>query len=1090
MKAHCCIRLACASARTCWEVPWPALGALLALVLGTAGALGSEVPRILGMEHRGSEWVIRVSVPPGVARVVIEACRRDDLLAWIPRATARVTPHETEVTFSLEPDPRMEFFRVRADTSDPLPAEWYTGLTRFLAESATDPVVSRRNDDERGTLRAARSELGATVESDITRVRGDTLYFFNELRGLQVIDLAHPGGPKLQGTLPLPGSGEQLYLAGKDHAVVLMHDPCRQWSVEAESAVSVIDTQAMPPVETVRIPLKGRIVESRWVGEALYVATETWETVNDGSGSWRAGTQVASFDFTSPEAPIARGTLWFPGAGNVVTATDQFLFVAVTDYSRGWPWESVLEVLDIAAPDGTVATWVQIPLSGRVPDPFKIDLLDDTLRMVVEAVETPDAQRWVTVLETYRLSDPRSASPLPVALLDRLELARGERLLATRFDGTRGYVVTSDRADPLWLIDLSDPTDLRVAGEVEIPGWSNSLRPMGDRLLTFGLDDAQGTQVAVQLFDVSNPRGPALLAKVPLGDNASWNEATSDEKAFGMFQESCLVVVPVSEWKDSGIERGVQLLDFGRDTLTRRGLLKSAAWVPRRAILHRDSLLTISGRALVRSDIENRDQPGLVAAIELAYPVERVLLVGEHLLEFHANSVRVRRHGGIDAGVSVDLGDLSVLGAREKGGRIHLLQGRGAKVSWNYDEATATWTGRTNQSGVLLASVWDASHLPALTKIGEGLHSTDLTSVGDAEGFWLRDDLLLWASTTPLRGRWELEGVGAEDASMDSLAVVGGGFWQPWQGNLARHLTAVDVSDAAAPVIRSELILGGNGRADGTIAHAGTLVFSSRRRMESEMVGTQHVVEMAQFPGVPHLLTHTMVEADGTVWPEVLVRNEGEWWSVTHGYPIVRWWTHHELDVVDYGAGGARPVIRPPVLVPGELEGIARDGALVFTTGWVTVEDGSPIATLDASAYDGVAAHQIDRVRIANGAKAETYAVAVRGEVAYVARGGWGGEANQRLEAWSLGSNGKWLPGAVTGLGMVPNELRWFGSLLLARNGGEFDFFRSGARGEIESVPVAQVPGCFSGDLGRADGDAARGVWLPFGEHGAIRIGP
>jgi hypothetical protein len=52
------------------------------------------------------------------------------------------------------------------------------------------------------------------------------------------------------------------------------------------------------------------------------------------------GTQVASFDFASPAAPVARGTLWFPGAGHVVAATDTFLFVAVADDSPAWPWRS------------------------------------------------------------------------------------------------------------------------------------------------------------------------------------------------------------------------------------------------------------------------------------------------------------------------------------------------------------------------------------------------------------------------------------------------------------------------------------------------------------------------------------------------------------------------------------------------------------------------------------------------------------------------------------------------------------------------------------------------------------------------------
>jgi hypothetical protein len=75
-----------------------------------------------------------------VARVVVEACQRHDLRAWVPKATARVAPHQTEVTFSLVSEAQMELFRVRSDRSDPLPASWYTGDTRFLAQPLHDPV--------------------------------------------------------------------------------------------------------------------------------------------------------------------------------------------------------------------------------------------------------------------------------------------------------------------------------------------------------------------------------------------------------------------------------------------------------------------------------------------------------------------------------------------------------------------------------------------------------------------------------------------------------------------------------------------------------------------------------------------------------------------------------------------------------------------------------------------------------------------------------------------------------------------------------------------------------------------------------------
>jgi hypothetical protein len=37
-------------------------------------------------------------------------------------------------------------------------------------------------------------------------------------------------------------------------------------------------------------------------------------------------------------------------------------------------------VIDISQPDGTLAPFTRVALPGRVPDKFKIDLLDDILR--------------------------------------------------------------------------------------------------------------------------------------------------------------------------------------------------------------------------------------------------------------------------------------------------------------------------------------------------------------------------------------------------------------------------------------------------------------------------------------------------------------------------------------------------------------------------------------------------------------------------------------------------------------------------------------------------------------------------------------
>ena len=91
--------------------------------------------------------------------------------------------------------------------------------------------------------------------------------------------------------------------------------------------------------------------------------------------------------------------------------------------------------------------------------------------------------------------------------LDSLLVGANERLFGTRFDGDRVYVVTFRRIDPLFCVDLANPRDLRLLGELEVPGFSTYLEAFADgsRLMSVGVE---GGRVAVSLFDVADPGHP------------------------------------------------------------------------------------------------------------------------------------------------------------------------------------------------------------------------------------------------------------------------------------------------------------------------------------------------------------------------------------------------------------------------------------------------------------------------------------------------------------------------------------------------------------------------------------------------------
>lgn len=113
---------------------------------------------------------------------------------------------------------------------------------------------------------------------------------------------------------------------------------------------------------------------------------------------------------------------------------------------------------------------------------------------------------------------PNARRPAPIG-------KPGEQVYGVRFLGDRGYVVTFRRTDPLYVLDLSDPTDPRSAGELQVPGFSEWLYPVdGGLLFGVGRDaDAQGrvSGVKLALFDVGDAARPRLIDSRTLGQGGS-----------------------------------------------------------------------------------------------------------------------------------------------------------------------------------------------------------------------------------------------------------------------------------------------------------------------------------------------------------------------------------------------------------------------------------------------------------------------------------------------------------------------------------------------------------------------------------------
>jgi uncharacterized secreted protein with C-terminal beta-propeller domain len=141
-------------------------------------------------------------------------------------------------------------------------------------------------------------------------------------------------------------------------------------------------------------------------------------------------------------------------------------------------------------------------------------------------------------------------------IVGRLEdLAPGEKIYSARFMGDRCYLVTFRKIDPLFVIDLKDPYDPEVLGQLKITGYSDYLHPYDeDHVIGVGKETVAAEQgdfswyqgVKISLFDVSDVENPKEIDKYEIGDRGTDSAVLRDHKAFLFDKSRNLLVMPVS----------------------------------------------------------------------------------------------------------------------------------------------------------------------------------------------------------------------------------------------------------------------------------------------------------------------------------------------------------------------------------------------------------------------------------------------------------------------------------------------------------------------------------------------------------------
>jgi hypothetical protein len=399
--------------------------------------------------------------------------------------------------------------------------------------------------------------------------------------------------------------------------------------------ISIVDPADPKIVKSVA--LSGYPLDSRRVGEVIYVVSNLYGyygvpfpvrggmiegdiAVADGSdGSSKDETtkdltEIVSISFSDPETIGEKDRTSFTGTSSNICVSDTAIFVSRYDYSDWSAPRTGITYVDISDPSGEISIRDSIAIDGWLADRYQMDHFGDHFRIVTQQWGESLAESTLYVIST---SDPDS-----LKVVGKLVIDDAGSLMATRFAGDRGYTIHLPRSiDPLDVLDLSDPEDPKLCDVLEMPGWVEHMEVVGYSIIAIGVDDTKGTwQVALSLFDVSDPYDAVMQDRVIMGEGWSYSPANYDPKALTIDSERGMVLIPYYSY-DYYSYVGINMIqivsvDLDDGDLALRGAIRMDS-SPTRTRVVGNSVLATSELELVSADVTDPDAPVIDSVLAL-----------------------------------------------------------------------------------------------------------------------------------------------------------------------------------------------------------------------------------------------------------------------------------------------------------------------------------------------------------------------------------------------------------------------------------------------------------------------------------------
>ncbi len=256
------------------------------------------------------------------------------------------------------------------------------------------------------------------------------------------------------------------------------------------------------------------------------------------------------------------------GASSAMYASVNNIYLAIPSYD----YETSIErtnIVRIQVQGSLITSEATGQVPGRVLNQYSMDEFEGYFRIATTISSFTSLNGQATSGNNVYVLN------MNLTIVGTLEnLTPGESIYSARFMGSKCYLVTFKKVDPLFVIGLDDPTAPRVLGRLKIPGFSDYLHPYSENLLIgIGKETVESEEgdfawyqgVKIALFDVSDVENPREIAKYIIGDRGTDSPVLRDPKAFLFDKDRNLLAIPIllAEINENQYPEGVPKNAYG-----------------------------------------------------------------------------------------------------------------------------------------------------------------------------------------------------------------------------------------------------------------------------------------------------------------------------------------------------------------------------------------------------------------------------------------------------------------------------------------------------------------------------------------------